>query len=82
MDKEFDTMTRMDSRMENAFYTYDSTLDRYIVKESFANDYREKVEYNGEYVIQLRDRVGRPIDTLQLVKREFSSGNYARYDIC
>lgn len=82
MDKEFDTMTRMDYRMENAFYEYNSTLDRYIVKESFANDYRENVEYNGEYVIQLRNTAGRPIDTLQLVKREFSSGEYARYDIC
>ena len=82
MDQEFDTMTRMDFRMENAFYTYDSTLDRYIVKESFANDYRENVEYSGEYVIQLRNTAGRPIDTLQLVKREFSNGEYARYDIC
>lgn len=82
MDKEFDTMTRMDYRMENAFYEYNSTLDRYIVKESFANDYRENVEYNGEYVIQLRNTAGRTIDTLQLVKREFSNGEYARYDIC
>ncbi len=82
MNNEFDTMTRMGFYTENSIYTYNSTLDRYVPKDNFANDYREQVEYSGEYVIQLRNTAGRSIDTLQLVKREFSSGEYARYDIC